>query len=127
MQQKWKRLPDTELEVMLALWRAQQQAPRSWLEEQLKEKNWAGNTINTYLARLLEKGFVSCERKGKTNYYTPVVRQEDYLEYESKAFLSKLYGNSVKNFVASLCGEGSMNAQEIDELQTMLDELKRGS
>lgn len=111
---------------MLALWRAQEQQPRAWLDEQLKEKNWASNTINTYLARLLEKGFLACERKGKTNYYTPVVKQEDYLEFESKAFLSKLYGNSVKNFVASLCGVGSMSTQEIDELQTVLDELKRG-
>ncbi len=91
-----KRLPDSELEVMMALWRAQEEKPRAFLDEMLQEKGWASNTINTYLTRLLEKGFISCERRGKTNYYKPVVPEEEYLEFESKNMLNKLYGSSLK-------------------------------
>ena len=67
-----KRLPDTELEVMKALWASERApVPRSSLEEALRDRGWATNTFNTYLSRLTEKGFVSCEKRGKTNYYTP--------------------------------------------------------
>lgn len=122
---KLKRLPDTELEVLMALWTMQGETPRSELEEKLKEKGWASNTINTYLSRLLEKGFISCTRRGKTNFYIPVITEEEYREFESKTILSKLYGSSIKNFVASLCRTDSIDPKEIDELQSLLDNLKR--
>ena len=51
-----KRLPDTELEVMLAIWSAEGPVSRAWLEEKLSNKGWSRNTFNTYLTRLLEKG-----------------------------------------------------------------------
>lgn len=66
-----KRLPDTELEVMKALWAQEGGATRADLEHALKDKGWASNTINTYLSRLCEKGFVSCEKRGKANWYAP--------------------------------------------------------
>jgi predicted transcriptional regulator len=122
---KIKRLPDSELEVLMALWTAQGEAPRAFLDEKLKNKDLASNTINTYLSRLLEKGFIACERRGKTNYYTPLVKEEEYLEFESKAVLSKFYGSSLKNFVISVCRNDSIAPAEIDELQRLLDELKR--
>ena len=122
-----KRLPDTELEVMKALWASERApVPRSSLEEALRDRGWATNTFNTYLSRLTEKGFVSCEKRGKTNYYTPQVRQADYLAFESGAVLNKVFGSSPKSFVASLARGGALRDGELDELQQYLEELRRG-
>lgn len=122
-----KRLPDTELEAMKALWASERApVPRSSLEEALRDRGWATNTFNTYLSRLTEKGFVSCEKRGKTNYYTPQVRQADYLAFESGAVLNKVFGSSLKSFVASLARGGALRDGELDELQQYLEELKRG-
>ena len=122
-----KRLPDTELEVMKALWASERApVPRSSLEEALRDRGWATNTFNTYLSRLTEKGFVSCEKRGKTNYYTPQVRQADYLAFESGAVLNKVFGSSLKGFVASLARGGALRDGELDELQQYLEELRRG-
>lgn len=122
-----KRLPDTELEVMKALWASERApVPRSSLEEALRDRGWATNTFNTYLSRLTEKGFVSCEKRGKTNYYTPQVRQADYLAFESGTVLNKVFGSALKSFVASLARGGALRDGELDELQQYLEELKRG-
>ena len=122
-----KRLPDTELEVMKALWASERApVPRSSLEEALRDRGWATNTFNTYLSRLTEKGFVSCEKRGKTNYDTPQVRQADYLAFESGAVLNKVFGSSLKSFVASLARGGALRDGELDELQQYLEELRRG-
>ena len=121
-----RRLPDTELEVMKALWELEgRPAARAELEERLRDRGWATNTFNTYLSRLAEKGFVSCEKRGKTNYYTPQVRQADYLAFESGTVLNKVFGSSLKSFVASLARGGKLERGELDELQQYLDELKR--
>ncbi len=124
---KLKRLPDTELAVLMALWAAQKEVPRNFLDEKLKDRGWASNTINTYLSRLLEKDFISVKRRGKTNYYTPIVKEDEYLAFESKSVLNKLYGSSLKNFVVSFCRNESIGAEEIDELQRLLDDIKRRS
>lgn len=78
-----KRLPDTELEVMKALWDAGADVPRAVLDQALAPFQWASNTVNTYLSRLAEKGFVSVRREGRSNLYTPLVSQEDYLAFDS--------------------------------------------
>ena len=118
-----KRLPDTELEVMKALWDAGADVPRAVLDQALAPFQWASNTVNTYLSRLAEKGFVSVRREGRSNLYTPLVSQEDYLAFDSRSVLSRLYGSSPRNFVAALARTG-LNRQDLDELRSLLDQLE---
>lgn len=119
-----KRLPDTELEVMLAIWSTEGAVSRAWLEEKLCDKGWNRNTFNTYLTRLLEKGVIACEKRGKSNYYTPLLSQKEYLDFENRTFLGKLYNHSVTQFFAALCRGEGISSQELDDLQKFLDEKK---
>ncbi len=120
-----KRLPDTELEVMKALWTSGPDTPRALLEARLAPCSWAANTINTYLSRLAEKGFVAVRRKGKSNLYTPLVDQEAYQAFDSRAVLDRLYG-SPRNFVAALARQG-IRRDELEDLQALLDQLNGGT
>jgi len=117
-----KRLPDTELEVMKALWAAGENTPRTVLEQALEHFGWATNTVNTYLTRLEKKGFVRVERDRRGNHYTALISQEDYQAFDSKAVLSQLYGTP-RNFVAALV-RGGEERGEIDQLRSLLDELE---
>lgn len=117
-----KRLPDTELEVIKALWACGPSTPRAALENQLAPFSWASNTINTYLTRLVKKGFVSVEHKRSGNLYTPVVSREEYQAFDSRATLSQLYG-SPRNFVAALARKG-LERSELEELRQLLNELE---
>lgn len=120
-----KRLPDTELEVMKALWDSGTDISRNQLEQALAHHEWAANTINTYLSRLAEKKFISVRRVGKSNLYTPLVSREDYLVFDSHQVLSRLYGSSPRNFVAALA-QGGLDKQDLDDLQELLNELSGG-
>ena len=120
-----RRLPDTELEVLKALWDTEPPASRAQLEELLSERGWASNTVNTYLTRLLEKGYLSCEKRGKSNFYTPLVTREEYQSFDSRAVLHRLYG-SPRNFVAALARKG-LDQRELEELRALLDELDGGT
>ena len=119
-----KRLPDTELEVMKALWASGPDTPRAALERSLAPFGWAANTINTYLSRLADKGFVQVRREGKNNLYTPLVSREAYQAFDSRAVLDRLYGTP-RNFVAALA-QGGLAQQALDELRSLLDELNGG-
>ncbi|MDW0113301.1 BlaI/MecI/CopY family transcriptional regulator [Sporosarcina saromensis] len=119
-----KRLPDAELEIMLIIWNANEAVTRSWIQEQLEEtKTLAPTTILSFLSRLTTKGFLKIVKEGKTNYYTPLISQEDYAHRESKTMLEKFFGNSVRNFVAQLNDSKAVDETEIQELRDFLDSL----
>ena len=122
---KLKRLPDAELEVMKALWESGPDTPRSEMEGALAPFSWATNTINTYLVRLADKGFVSVRQERRTNLYTPLVSREDYQAFDSQAVVSRLYG-SPRNFLAALARDG-LDRRDLDELRSLLDELDGGA
>lgn len=117
-----KRLPDTELEVMKALWSLGTDVPRLALDHALASFQWSRNTINTYLTRLAEKGFVSVHRDGKSNLYTPLISREEYLSFDSRSVLKRLYG-SPRNFMAALARDG-LDRQEVEDLRTFLEQLE---
>ena len=117
-----KRLPDTELEVMNALWNAGTDTPRTVLEKALEPFGWASNTVNTYLTRLEKKEYVSVTHDRKGNRYTALVSKEEYQAFDSKAVLSQLYGTP-RSFVAALARTG-LGRSDLEQLRALLDELE---
>ena len=120
-----KRLPDAELAVMLSIWTHGGEVARSDIESALASRNWTSNTINTYLTRLCDKGFLAARKAGRGNLYTALVDRETYLKYDSRETLGKLYDGSVTHFIAALCAEKPLDRSEIDELRRYLDELSK--
>ena len=120
-------LPNSELEIMMAIWEAGKPVSRLEIDEKLSEKNWQAPTVLKFLSRLTEKGFLKCEKPegGKTNLYTPIVSEEEYLEFESNSVLGKFCGRSVKSLVANLYENNTINDNELDELQKFIDEAKK--
>ena len=116
-----KRLPDAELEVMKALWAAGDDVPRSALDAGLAPFGWAPNTVNTYLSRLADKGFVQIEKTGRSAEYRPLVAKEDYLARQGRKFYDKLCGGSVSAFAAALSASG-LTAGELAQLRELLRE-----
>ncbi len=128
MRKKIQKLPDSELDVMIALWNGHQEMTRSEIEEFMnKKKKLAATTILTLLSRLEKKDFVSIKKSGKAYLYSALVSQEEYQQQEGKHVLEKLYDNSVKNFVATLYQGKQIGQSDIDELESFLQELNKDS
>lgn len=120
-----KHLPDTELAVMKAIWACGTDVSRAAMETRLTEYHWTANTVNTYLSRLTEKGFVTSRKEGKNLLYTPAVSREEYLAYDSRHVLARLYDGKPKNFMAALASNG-LDEQDVAELRALLDALAGG-
>lgn len=119
-----RRLPDSELELMQIIWELEPPLSRQDIEEKLPpDRPLAPTTVLTFLDRLREKGFLRAEKRGKTNYYTPLISRREYLARESRGVLDRLFGGSVSAFATALV-DGGVSREEIEQLQKLLEEGK---
>ena len=119
-----KRLPDSELEIMMIIWEAGKPVSSAYIMEKLQgEKDWAPTTVLNFLARLVERGFLKVEKQGRINIYSAIVEEKDYIEAESKSFLERLHKSSLKSFVAALYDGGALSREDAEDLKRYIDEL----
>ena len=124
MKPKIRRLPDSELAVMQAVWQCIPPVSRAELEEILfSQYPMAQTTLLTLLTRLAEKGFLSVEKQNRINYYIPTISQEAYLAEQSRRFLDQLCGGSIPLFASALCDSG-LSQEELAQLRKLLEEGK---
>ena len=116
-----KRLPESELEIMQIIWKNPAPVSRMTIEDALQKIHpLAPTTILTLLTRRCEKGFLSLEKDGRTNLYTPLFSEREYLAAESRSFLDRLFGGSVAGFATALCDSG-ITKEELEELRRLLE------
>ena len=120
-----KRLGDAELEIMLAIWGADGPVQSTYVHQKLKERRgWALPAVITALSRLTGKGFLACEKQGRSNRYTALVTEQEYQAEEGRSVLDRLYGSSFTGMVASLYDGRAIGKKELDELRQYLDGLE---
>jgi BlaI family transcriptional regulator, penicillinase repressor len=116
----FQKLSETEMEVMQVIWESGHPVTSGELLDifaQQKGKEWKGQTIATFLARLVEKGVLTSIKQGRANIYKPRMSPEEYRRQEAKSLLETLYEGSVKNFLTTLYDGKELTKDEITELR----------
>jgi predicted transcriptional regulator len=115
------RLPETEFEVMSAVWKNTPPVTTAILMNKLgNDKGWKLQTLVTLLNRLTERGFLRSEKLGKERTYYPCVKQEDYLKYETALFVERYHDNSLFQLVNAFSGNNKLSKAELEELSLWL-------
>ena len=118
-----KKLPESEFEIMAAIWAEGESVTSDLLMERLR-KDWKKTTLLSLLTRLCERGFLRCDKDGKHNVYTALVREEDYIKMESAGFLRRVHRGSVARLVASLYDGEAITRADLEELEAFIREAK---
>lgn len=127
MEQLMKNLGEAELEIMQVIWNAKAPVTSGYILGKLQgRRKWQLSTLMTSLARLVDKGFLACDRSTGNNLYTAIIAENDFKAKESKHFLEKLYHNSIQNMVATLYNSSELKDSDINELRQFLDHLEDG-
>jgi BlaI family penicillinase repressor len=106
----WDRAPATAAEVYDAL-------PR--------DKEWHAKTVNTFLARLVEKGVLQVRRDGRSNVYIPRKTREQCVEAEGEFFLKRVFRGAFAPMLLHFVEKADLSPGEIRELERLLREKKK--
>ena len=119
------RLPDTEFEVMSAIWHNVPPVTTTILMGQLgNTKGWKLQTLTTLLNRLIDRGFLRSEKLGKERNYYPTVKEDDYIHFETTHFVKRYHNNSICNLVSTFCDNSKLEKQDIAELSAWLKSME---
>lgn len=120
-----KRISDAELDVMEALWEADDPLTAADVFERIGAmRDWSLATVKTMLSRLEAKGAVSHREEGRRFFYSPAIEREAYVGHESKRFVERLFGGRLSPLVARLAEEDALDDADIAEIEALLRELK---
>lgn len=113
---------ESELEIMKVLWKAGEPVNTQIIGKAVEEHGWKRTTISTFLTRLVEKGAISSEKRGREYYYTPILTEKEYRKSQTKNLIRSLYNGSVKDLAAALFEDENLSENDIKELRAIFDD-----
>lgn len=121
-----KKLPDAEFDIMKVVWTNEPPITTNIIMQQLgNAREWKAQTVISLMQRLVERGFIRTEKKGKERSYYPLVSKEEYLKFETDDFMERFHGNSITSLVATLYDGSRIKADDLDQLEKWLKEKRR--
>lgn len=83
--------------------------------------------MQTLLARLVKKGALGYEKKGRVYIYTPLIKEEEYIHTESSSFLKKFFDGALNSMVLNFIDDEKLTDQDINELIRILEKGRKES
>lgn len=124
------KLPESELEVMQAIWALNEEGEKFVSAGLIMKRFPALNrlkltTVLTLITRLQTKGFITTEKLGRANCYTPIIDSDDYRKFASGDFVEKVYMNNKIGLISALVSDESLTADELEEIKRIIDENEK--
>lgn len=121
------KLTASEWNVLSCLWERSPQTVMELVAELSRRVGWAKSTTVTTVRRMEEKGLLRWEQAGKAKIYAPAVEREQAVTAETHSFLDRVYQGSVGLMMSAMAKRQELTAEEIAQLQAILDEAREGA
>ncbi len=112
---------DAELEVMKIIWKAKGEISTAEITKSVEKHGWKRTTVATFLSRLVDKGAISAQKRGKTMYYLPVITAKEYKKTQVKNLIKNVFDGSAQDLVASLFEQKALSDSDIEELKSIFE------
>jgi len=123
---KMPRIAESEWRVMQVLWEHGPQTANEVVNALSGEVTWKSRTIKTLLSRLVRKGAVRFREEGNKYRYFPAVKESECIRSETQSFVRRVYQGAMKPALAAFLEDADLSPREIDELQKILDQKRKG-
>jgi BlaI family penicillinase repressor len=116
---------ESELEILQILWKKVNASVREVHEELLATKE-AGYTTTLKLMQIMhEKGLVKRDDSIKTHIHQAAVSKEKTQKHLLNKMIDTVFGGSPGELVMQALGNHKASAEELEEIQKILDNLKK--
>ncbi|GIW86135.1 MAG: transcriptional regulator [Isosphaeraceae bacterium] len=119
-------IPDSELDVLKALWNRGQGTVRELLEAiRSAGRDWSYATVATLLDRLESKGLVASDRSELAFVYRPLITEQEVCQRRIRGLVEKLYHGEPGLLVMHLLKTHPLGPDQALQIRAMLDQMAR--
>lgn len=114
-----------EKRVMKVIWDSPEELALQEVMSKVNEetgKEWRPQTVSTFLARLVKKGFLTFYRKGRYSYYQPAISKEEFWRATMQENASFFKQGDMGELACALY-EDILTAEERNRLKEKIHEL----
>lgn len=118
---------ESELEILNVLWDRQRATVRE-VHEALSATKDAGYTTTLKLMQIMhDKGLVKRDESSRTHVYQPTANREKTQKHLVNKMIDSVFGGSPTQLVLSALGGGvgEVSAEELEQIQNLLNNLKK--
>ena len=122
------KLPDiseAEHQVMKVIWSDNPVTANEIMKKLIKVADWKPNTIKTFINRLLNKGAIGYNKSGKEYSYYPLIEEADFVKSESRLFLKRIFGGSLKPMLVTMVENEDLTLEDIEDLKRRILDNKQ--
>ncbi|MEO2014631.1 MAG: BlaI/MecI/CopY family transcriptional regulator [Fuerstiella sp.] len=117
-------LPKAQLEIAQIVWRLKNATVRQVVDELPEDRGLDFWTVQTYLRRLAQKGYLKSRKDGRSNVYSAAVDPKRVVREVFDETVERLFDGEAIPAFQLLIQDRRLTIEEIDYLQAELEELK---
>lgn len=119
------RISEAEWEVMKICWGRSPVSAQEIIDALAAQNDWHPKTIKTLLNRLVKKRALGFKKDGRAYLYHPLIAEKDCVSAESRSFIDRVFGGSLKPMLAHFVESRQLSPEEIAELKTLLKQKEK--
>lgn len=118
------QISDAEWQVMKIIWMQGEQTSSDLIRVLAERLDWSKSTIQTLLARLVEKECLTRKKEGKSFVYSALLTLDQSRDLLVQDIKDKVCSRRIKNLLADLIMECDFTLADLEDLEDVISEKK---
>lgn len=118
------QISDAEWQVMKIIWMQGEQTSTDLIRVLAERFDWSKSTIQTLLARLVEKECLTRKKEGKSFVYSALLSLDQSRDLLVQDIKDKVCSRRIKNLLADLIDECDFTLADLEDLEAVISEKK---
>ena len=118
------QISDAEWQVMKIIWMQGEQTSMDLIRVLAERFDWSKSTIQTLLARLVEKECLTRKKEGKFFVYSALLTLDQSRDLLVQDIKDKVCSRRIKNLLADLITECDFTQADLEDLEAVISEKK---
>lgn len=118
------QISDAEWQVMKIIWMQGEQTSTDLIRVLAEWFDWSKSTIQTLLARLVEKECLTRKKEGKSFVYSALLTLDQSRDLLVQDIKDKVCSRRIRNLLADLIVECEFTQTDLEDLEAVISEKK---
>ena len=118
------QISDAEWQVMKIIWLQGEQTSTDLIRVLAERFDWSKSTVQTLLARLVEKECLTRKKEGKSFVYSALLTLDQSRDLLVQDIKDKVCSRRIRNLLADLIVECEFTQTDLEDLEAVISEKK---